>query len=199
MGKKDPRVDAYIAKSAPFAQPILRHLRASVHKGCPEVTETIKWQFPHFDYKGIMCGMAAFKGHCTFGFWKASLIFGKRNRDGEGMGQFGRITSLSNLPDARSLVRYVKKARQLNKAGVKVPERANDKRRPAPRLPADLKAALQKNSKARKTFEGFSPTNKRDYIEWITEAKREATRTERLKTAIKWMAEGKIRNWKYAR
>lgn len=202
MGKKDPRIDAYIARSAPFAQPILKRLRKIVHEGCPEVEETMKWQFPHFDYKGIMCGMAAFKGHCTFGFWKASLIFGKRGkraREEEGMGQFGRITSLSNLPDDRTLVRYVKKARDLNDAGVKVPERVNGKARPLPRMPADLKAALARNAKARKTFEGFSPTNKREYIEWVATAKRDATRQNRLKTAVQWMSEGKTHNWRYVK
>ncbi len=75
MASKDPRIDAYIAKSADFAQPILKHLRKVVHAGCPKVEETLKWSMPHFDYKGVMCGMAAFKAHCVFGFWKESLIF----------------------------------------------------------------------------------------------------------------------------
>src|SRR5437867_12877524 len=98
MGKRDPRVDAYIDKSAPIAKPILKHLRKIVHAGCPDVEETIKWQFPHFDYKGILCGMAAFKNHCALGFWKGSLIFGNKKTEEEAMGQFGRITSLADLP-----------------------------------------------------------------------------------------------------
>ena len=102
MGKKDPRIDAYIAKAAPFARPILRHLRKAVHAGCPKVEETIKWRFPHFDYHGILCAMAAFKNHCTFGFWKRSLVFGKTRRDERAMGQFGRITSIDDLPGRRS-------------------------------------------------------------------------------------------------
>jgi len=197
MGRKDPRVDAYIAKSAPFAQPILRHLRATVHEGCPEVKETIKWQFPHFDYKGkIMCGMAAFKGHCSFGFWKGSLIFGRRNGDDEAMGQFGRITSIRDLPADTKLLGYVRKAAKLNDDGITVP-RSTKKPRPKLATPADLKAALQKNATARKTFENFSPSCKREYIEWITTAKRDETRQNRLKTAVQWMSEGKVHNWRY--
>jgi uncharacterized protein YdeI (YjbR/CyaY-like superfamily) len=196
MGKRDPRVDAYIDKSAPFAKPILKHLRRVVHTGCPAVEETIKWQFPHFDYKGVICGMAAFKNHCAFGFWKASLILGSDKAGEERMGQFGRITSLADLPDEEILIGYVRKAAEVNDAGVKLP-RAKPKTWKPLRIPKDLKVALQKNAKGRKSFESFSPSQKREYIEWITEAKREETRKERLKTAIKWMAEGKVRNWKY--
>jgi uncharacterized protein YdeI (YjbR/CyaY-like superfamily) len=196
MGKRDPRVDGYIDNSAPFAKPILKHLRRVVHTGCPDVEETIKWQFPHFDYKGMICGMAAFKGHCTLGFWKASLILGSNKAGEEGMGQFGRITSLADLPDEKILIGYVRKAAKLNDAGVKRP-RAKPKIQKRLSVPKDLKVALQKNAKARKSFDGFSPSQKREYVEWITEAKREETRKERLKTAIKWMAEGKVRNWKY--
>jgi uncharacterized protein YdeI (YjbR/CyaY-like superfamily) len=196
MGRRDPRVDGYIDKSAPFAKPILKHLRRVVHTGCPTVEETIKWQFPHFDYKGMICGMAAFKGHCTLGFWKASLILGSNKAGEEGMGQFGRITSLADLPDEKILIGYVRKAAELNDAGVKRP-RAKPKIQKRLSVPKDLKVALQKNAKAHKSFDGFSPSQKREYVEWITEAKREETRRERLKTAIKWIAEGKVRNWKY--
>src|SRR3954462_11574713 len=117
MPTKDPRVDAYVERAAPFARPILRHLRKVVHRGCPNVEETIKWSFPHFDYKGVMCGMAAFKGHCTFGFWKSKLVVRDRRSD-EGMGQFGRITSLKDLPSEKTLVGYVRKAAELNDKGV---------------------------------------------------------------------------------
>src|SRR6266705_559548 len=129
MAAKDPRIDAYIAKSADFAKPILSHLRKLVHAACPGVQETIKWGMPHFDYKGIMCGMAAFKQHCSFGFWKGRLIFGKAPggaRD-EGMGYAGRITKLSDLPADKVLLGYIRKAAALNDAGIKAPERSKPK------------------------------------------------------------------------
>ena len=198
MGSKDPRIDTYIKKSADFAKPILKHLRKVVHAGCPEVKETIKWSMPHFDYKGVMCGMAAFKEHCAFGFWKESLIL-NRERSGErsGMGSFGCIKSLADLPSEKMLIGYVKKAAALNDAGIKVPGRTQPKKREPLTLPDDFSAALKKNAKARKTFEEFPPSKRRDYIEWVTEAKREETRKERLGTSIKWLSEGKPRHWKY--
>jgi uncharacterized protein YdeI (YjbR/CyaY-like superfamily) len=193
MGKKNPRTDAYIAKSADFAKPILKHLRQLVHKGCPEVEETIKWSMPHFDYKGPLAGMAAFKAHCAFGFWKGSLIVPGSK---EAMGQFGCITKLSDLPPDKVLIGYVQKAARLNEEGVKVPRPLKHEKKDIP-MPADLAAALKKNAKARATFEIFRPSHKREYLEWITEAKAEATRKKRLATAIEWMAEGKPRHWKY--
>ncbi len=197
----DPRIDAYIAKSADFAKPILNHLRQLVHAACPTVEETIKWSFPHFDYKGILCGMAAFKQHCSFGFWKASLVLGKGNSQGnvadEAMGQFGRITSIADLPGDKILIGYIEKAAELNDAGVKVPARARPKSKKELVVPADLATALKKNKKALATFEKFSYSHKKEYVEWITEAKREVTRKQRLETAIAWMAVGKSRHWKY--
>jgi uncharacterized protein YdeI (YjbR/CyaY-like superfamily) len=194
MGKKDPRIDAYIAKSAPFARPILKHLRELVHKGCPGVEETVKWSAPHFDFDGgPLAGMAAFKAHCAFGFWKGSLILPGSS---DAMGQFGRITSLSDLPADRVMIGYVRKAARLNEEGVKVPRPVKQVKKDIP-MPPDLAAALKKNAKARATFDGFSPSHKRDYLEWITDAKGAETRTKRLKTATEWMAEGKPRNWKY--
>ncbi len=195
MGKRDPRVDAYIKKSAPFAQPILKYLRRIVHAGCPAAEETIKWQFPHFDYKGMMCAMAAFTHHCSFGFWKGTLIFGNKKTREEAMGQFGRITSIADLPSEKTLIGYVRKAAQLNDAGVKAPGRAKPKKKEP--TPEYFTSALRKNAKATKTFEGFSYSHRKDYVEWIAEAKREETRNERLATALKWLAEGKPRNWKY--
>jgi uncharacterized protein YdeI (YjbR/CyaY-like superfamily) len=194
MTTKDPRIDAYIDKAAPFAKPILKFLRKAVHAGCPEVEETIKWSMPHFDFKGPMSGMAAFKEHCAFGFWKSKLIFGDTGKGEEAMGHFGRITSLNDLPNEKTLIGYVRKAAELNEKGIKAWDRK--KRKPLP-VPAYLTAALKTNSKARETFENFSPSQRRDYIEWITEAKREETRQQRLKTALEWMAQGKVRNWKY--
>jgi uncharacterized protein YdeI (YjbR/CyaY-like superfamily) len=198
MATKDPRIDAYIARSAPFAKPILKHLRKVVHAGCPQVTETIKWSMPHFDYKGMMCGMAAFKAHCAFGFWKGDLVLGRdKEEEKPGMGTFGCIKSLADLPSEKTLVGYVKKAAALNDAGIKAPGRAAPKKRAPIPVPDDFAAALKKNAKARQTFDGFSPSHRREYLEWITEAKREETRKERLAKSLQWLAEGKARNWKY--
>lgn len=201
MGKKHPGIDAYIARSAPFARPILKHLRAIVHAGCPDVEETLKWGHPSFDFKGILCGMAAFKAHATFGFWKYALLIGDRKlgkSDEKAMGQFGRITSIADLPDRTTLIALVRRAAALNEQGIRPPR---PKRRPAtpPRTPVLLAAALRKSKKALATFQALSPSHKRDYIEWLTEAKGEDTRARRLATAIAWMAEGKHRNWKYDR
>ena len=198
MATKDPRIDAYIAKSAAFAKPILKHLRKVVHAGCPGVVETIKWSRPHFDHKGVMCGMAAFKEHCAFGFWNADLILERDEQAQESaLGSFGCIKSLKDLPNEKTLVGYVRKAAALNEAGIKAQWRVERKKREPLPTPDDLAAALKKNTKARKTFEDFSPSHRREYIEWITEAKREETRKERLAKTMKWLAEGKARNWKY--
>ena len=200
MGKKDPRIDAYIATAAPFAQPILKHIRKVVHTGCPQAEETLKWSMPHFDYKGVLCGMAAHKQHCSLGFWKGSLVLGDAAADEKAMGQFGRITAISDLPAEQVLIGFVRKAAELNDAGVKSPDRAKPKQAaPPPEVPDYFTAALRKNKQALATFEAFSPGKRKDYVEWVTSAKREETRTERLATAIAWMAEGKSRNWKYER
>jgi uncharacterized protein YdeI (YjbR/CyaY-like superfamily) len=198
MGSKDPRIDAYIAKSAEFAKPILKHLRKIVHAGCPKVEETIKWQHPHFDYKGVMCGMAAFKQHCVFGFWKETLILDRAKvAEKTAMGSFGCINSLADLPSDKTLIHYVKKATALNEAGIKAPGRTQPKKREPLAVPDYFSAALKKNAKARTTFENFAPSKRREYLEWVTEAKREETRNERLATSIKWLAQGKPRHWKY--
>jgi uncharacterized protein YdeI (YjbR/CyaY-like superfamily) len=197
MGKKDQRVDAYIEKSADFAKPILEHLRAIVHEACPEVEEAMKWSFPNFMYKGMFCSMAAFKEHCAFGFWKSSLIVDKEGQSLENaMGQFGRITKLGDLPPKKVLVEYIKLAKKLNDDGVKAPTRVKKPPRELV-VPDDLSNALKRNKAAQATFDKFSPSNKREYVDWITEAKTEATRNKRLEAAIEWMAEGKTRNWKY--
>jgi len=197
MSKKDPRVDAYIAKSPEFAKPILTYLRELVHDVCPDVEEAMKWSFPNFMYKGMFCSMASFKEHCAFGFWKGSLVVkdGKRETE-QGMGHLGRITTLSGLPSNKVLTGYIKTAMELNDAGVKSPARV---KKPPRELivPDDLAAELKANKKARATFEGFPPSQKHEYVDWITEAKTEATRTKRLATTIEWLAEGKPRNWKY--
>ncbi len=201
MGKKHPGVDAYIAKSADFAKPILKRIRKVVHAACPAVEEELKWNFPHFLYKGMLCSMAAFKAHCSFGFWRGSLLaemhpeLGRLNKDS--MRQFGRIVDGSELPDDQQFAQYIKAAMKLNDDGIKPKKPAKTKRKPAAKVPDYFLAALKKNKKAFVSFEGFSPSCKREYVEWITGAKQEETRQRRLAQAIAWMAEGKSRNWKY--
>lgn len=198
MGKKDSRVTEYIDRSADFAKPILSHFRDLVHRACPETEEEMKWSFPHFSYKGILCSMASFKQHCAIGFWKGSLILGKEaNRDA--MGQMGRITSLADLPSDKKLIEYIRKAAELNDTGLKVARPVSKRPQQKLNVPQDLLSALKKNRKAQSSFDAFSPSHKREYVEWITEAKTDATRQKRLATAIEWMAEGKSRNWKYIR
>jgi uncharacterized protein YdeI (YjbR/CyaY-like superfamily) len=198
MATRDDRVDAYIAKSPEFARPILTHLREVVHAACPDVQETMKWSRPHFEYKGMLCGMSAFKEHCAFGFWNGTVVPKSDRADANnGMGQFGRLTQVSDLPSKKILTGYIKEAMKLNDAGVKAPSRTKSKTPREVIVPDDLTAALQKNKKALAAFDKFPPSHKREYIDWITEAKTEATRTKRLATTIEWMAEGKSRNWKY--
>ena len=194
MGKRDARITAYIAKQRDFAKPILNYLRAVVHEGCPEVVETLKWSSPSFEYQGILCGFAAFKEHAVFGFWKHENLLGKDR--GGAMGSFGRLTSVDDLPPKKKLLSLIKQAMDLNEKGVKPKwmERRG-KKAPIPMHPA-LSAALTKNKKAKATFDAFTPSHKREYLEWITEAKGEDTRARRVQQAVKRMAEGKARNWK---
>jgi uncharacterized protein YdeI (YjbR/CyaY-like superfamily) len=198
----DPRIDAYIAKAAPFAQPILKHLRDLVHRGCPAATEAIKWSMPHFEHAGgILCGMAAFKAHCTFGFWHQGMekIIGPLGTNAnEAMGTFGRITSLVDLPDDKTMIRFIQEAAKLNESGAPARPRppANGAKKELP-VPADLAAALKKNKTAAKTFESFSPSHRKEYIQWIIEAKREETRQKRLETTLAQLASGKSLHWKY--
>jgi len=199
MGSRDPRVDAYIAKSAGFARPILTHLRELVHATVPEVTEEVKWGMPAFSYKGMMVGFAAFKEHAALNFWKHKLIFGEERPD-DAMGSFGRITTLADLPADEVLAGYLREAKRLNDEGVRAPPRekpAEERKEPA--VPDDLVAALETSPAAMEHFEKFSPSKRKDYVEWITEAKSGATRKKRLDTAVEWIAEGKGRNWKYER
>jgi uncharacterized protein YdeI (YjbR/CyaY-like superfamily) len=190
MPKQDPRVDAYIAKSADFAKPILKRIRKLVHAACPDVTETMKWNMPFFEHKGSLCGMAAFKQHCALMFWKGRLFLGKE-RD-----KFRRITSPADLPGDKILTGHIRKAVELNETGVKNPARTKSKAKKVV-VPDYFLAALRKNQKALVAFENFSPSCQREYVEWITEAKREETRARRMQTTIQWLAAGKSRNWKY--
>ncbi|MHB1193606.1 MAG: YdeI/OmpD-associated family protein [Longimicrobiales bacterium] len=201
MSERDPRIDAYIAKSAEFAQPILRRFRDVVHEACPEVQETMKWSFPHFEYKGILCSMAGFKAHCAFGFWSGAEVLESEAKDGA-MGQLGRVTSLKDFPPKKVLAGYVKKAVALKDAGVTpawAKARAAKAKRKDVSVPEELAAALalRKNRKARDVFDAFPPSHRREYAEWIAEAKRPETRARRVAQAVEWIAEGKQRNWKY--
>ncbi|HYJ91894.1 MAG TPA: YdeI/OmpD-associated family protein [Pyrinomonadaceae bacterium] len=197
MPTKDPRVDAYIEKSADFAKPILKHIRKVVHKACPAVTETMKWSFPHFDYKGMLCSMAAFKQHCAFGFWKQSLLEKSAfPAQKTAMGSFGRIESKADLPADDVLISLIKQAVELNDNGVKVAKKPTGPKKELV-IPDYFTAALKKNKAAKETFENFPYSCKKEYIEWLTEAKTEPTRDKRLATTIEWLAEGKRRNWKY--
>jgi uncharacterized protein YdeI (YjbR/CyaY-like superfamily) len=195
MAKKDPRIDAYIAKSRPFAQPILKYLRSVVHEGCPQCEETLKWSAPAYTHKGIIAITAAFKEHCAFVLWKHSLITPEKKRGA--MGGLGKIGSIKDLPPRKTLVGYVKKAVELNEKGVKSPTRSKDKPKKPVIVPPELKAALAKNAKARANFEEFAPSHKREYCEWISDAKGADTKARRLKSAIAWIAAGKPQNWKY--
>ena len=201
MPKKDARVDAYIAKAAPFARPILTKLRAAVHAAVPDAEESLKWSMPSFGTNGrILCQMAAFKEHAVFGFWHKGMtpVLGEWGaaREGEAMGRFGRLGSEKDLPPAKTLRAWLVKARELNASDE--PARAPVKKKAPLPVPADLAAALKKNAKAKQAFEAFPPGQRRDYIEWIVEARREETRAKRLATAVEWISEGKPRNWKYA-
>jgi uncharacterized protein YdeI (YjbR/CyaY-like superfamily) len=219
MSQTDPRIDAYIAQAAPFAQPILEHLRAVVHAACPRVEETIKWGMPSFVYGGkILCGMGAFKQHATLGFWQGASVVGEQpERNREAMGQFGRLTKVGDLPGKRELSKLLKQAMALIDAGgkktagktaaSKAPaSKASASQRPASKtrttkppvvVPDDLAAAFRKNAKARATYAAFPVSQQREYVAWIESAKREQTRSGRVAQAVEWMAQGKIRNWKY--
>lgn len=203
MASIDPRIDDYISGSAEFAKPILQHLRNVIHTACPDVTETIKWSFPNFEYAGaILCSMAAFKQHCTFGFWLGSLMpdpdnLLKTGSEKTSMGHLGQLKSRADLPADEVLIRYIKEAMALNEKGIK----AKKEKTPAPKkieTPAYFLDALKQNPTALLAYEKFSPSQKKEYVEWMTEAKTEATRTKRMAT-VEWIAEGKTRNWKYAR
>lgn len=199
MPKKDPRVDAYIANAAPFARPILTHLRKVIHQGCPEIEETIKWGMPSFEHHGLLCGIAAFKRHCALGFWKEKKIKEQiPPAEEKAMGQFGRIESIEHLPSDAKLIRLVREAAKLNEERAAAPPAPRPRiRKPAPQAPAYFLAALRKRPKALAAYRAFSPSHKREYVAWITDAKGEDTRARRLATAVAWIAEGKPQNWKY--
>jgi len=198
----DPRIDAYIAKSAPFAQPILEHLREIVHEACPDVEETLKWSMPSFEYKGILCGFAAFKKHCTFGFWKSSLLsdpHGVLESEKTAMGSLGRMASMDDLPSDKILKSLIKEAVRLNDEGIKIPTATRKRGVVKEEIPEPeyLTKLLSKNKAAKKTWEAFAPSHRKEYLEWLTEAKTEPTREKRLAKTIELLSEGKQRHWKY--
>lgn len=201
MGKRDPKIDAYISKSREFAKPILEHFRDLVHKACPEVEEKIKWGFACFDYKGPYCNMAAFKQHCAIGFWKAALMkdlkLMQNAKSESAMGHLGRITSLKDLPNDKTLLSYLKEAAKLNDDGVKLPTKPKSAEKKELVVPDYFLKTLKKNKIAYETFNNFSFSNKKEYVDWITEAKTEETRNKRIATSTQWLEEGKPRNWKY--
>jgi len=199
MPVTDPRVDAYIDKAAAFAKPILIRLRRAVHKGCPDVVETLKWSVPTFEHQGILAGMAAFKAHCIFNVWKAPLVKAQVSKAAaDAVDRIGRLESVNELPSDAVLVQIIKKAAAINEAGLKVP-RVPKAPKPPARVPADLKAALARRPAAATNFAAMSPSHKREYIEWITEAKAAETRARRVSQTVTWVGEGKNRNWKYER
>jgi uncharacterized protein YdeI (YjbR/CyaY-like superfamily) len=202
----DPRVDAYVNKVKPFAQPIMEHLRELVHKGCPEVEETIKWSRPFFEYRGAILGnMSAFKEHCSFGFWGeeiGAVLREARVVQEGGMGSLGRITCVADLPADKLMLGWIRQAAKFIASGEHTsPIAARQRVVKAPKekveAPAEFMAALQRDKKAAAVFAKFSPSCQREYVEWIVEAKRVETREKRIATAVEWIAEGKQRNWKY--
>jgi uncharacterized protein YdeI (YjbR/CyaY-like superfamily) len=199
----DRRVDAYIEKAAPFAQPVLMHLRKLMHQACPRVKESVKWGMPFFIQQGvIICHMAAFKQHCAFGFWGPQMKKALK-RDGlhssDAMGVLGRITSLRDLPPDKELLAYMRHASELVESGErqKSIERPRRKAKGDVRIPVELTAALKKNKLATKAFSEFSPSCRPEYATWIAEAKRPETKEKRVAQAVEWIAKGRSRNWKY--
>ena len=192
---RDPRVDDYIASRAPFARPILAHLRTLVHDHAPGAEETLKWGVPHFVLNGQnLAGMAAFKEHATFGFWRDEEVTGSP-RDTGAMGSMGRLATLADLPPDGQMAAWIVKAAALCAGGK--PKRPKPAPKAALDLPGDLGAALKADAAAQGHWDGFSPGKRRDYIEWVLEAKREETRVKRIETIVAQVAEGKDRNWKY--
>lgn len=208
MGTRDPRVDAYIAKMQPFAQDILQHIREVVHAACPQCEEAMKWSMPFFTYKGaLLCNMAGFKAHASFGFWLGKQVIGEEAEEGA-MGQFGKLTSVKDLPSKTVLTKHIKKAMALTDAGAKMerattastaaaPVKKSAAKKSAVTVPPELAKALLRAPEAKATFDAFPPSHRREYAEWIAEAKKPETKERRVQQALEMLAEGKSRNWKY--
>jgi uncharacterized protein YdeI (YjbR/CyaY-like superfamily) len=203
-GSYSAKIDEYIASAAPFAQPILTHIRELVHKTLPETEEAIKWSHPFFMYRGLMLGsMAGFKQHCSFGLWGSGIAEKLRTEgayDATAMGVFGKLTSVKDLPTNRELTNYIRSAAAEIDTGARTQNYSRPKPgtpKPPPEVPPALAVALKKNRTAAANFAAMAPGCQREYCEWISEAKRDETRDKRVATAIEWIAEGKRRNWKY--
>ena len=193
---RDPRIDAYIAKSQPFARPILEKVRARVHAVLPEVEETMKWSMPTYTVGGkIVLITSAFKAHAALNFWRGQEI-GDGSPKAGAMGQFGRLTSVEDLPPDTELDALIGEAAALAKTAP-APRKTKHEPKPAPEMHPDFASALAKADKAKSTFDNFPPSCRREYLEWISEAKRDETRNKRIATAVEWLAEGKRRNWRY--
>jgi len=202
MQQYDDRVDAYIEKATPFAQPILKHIRQVFHGASPLITETMKWSMPFFEYKGPVGMMASFKQHLGFGFWKSSRLndpnnYLKEDGDEGAAGSFGRIEKMEDLPPDEAIIDFILQLIALNESGVKEPKKAPAATKAELPMPDDFKELLSTNAIAVGYFEGFSPSKKREYLEWFAEAKSEATRQKRMAEALQWIGEGKSRHWKY--
>lgn len=202
----DPRIDDYIAKARPFAQPILSRIRELVHKACPGAVETMKWSRPFFEYKGAILGnMSAFKEHCSFGFWGeeiAAVLREAKVLRPDAMGSLGRLCSMEDLPSDKQMLKLLRQAAGFIDSGhYTSPMAARNKVVKAPaaavEAPAEFKKALKADKKAAAAFAAFSPSCKREYVEWIADAKRAETREKRIATAIEWIGAGKSRHWKY--
>lgn len=192
----DPRIDAYIAKAAPFARPILEKVRERVHAAAPDAQETLKWSMPSFTIDGkILIGMAAFKQHAALNFWRGQELSGaEASRDA--MGQFGKLTSVDDLPSDTELDALIRQAAELAKTAP-APRKAKHEPKPPPAMHPDFARALAAAPKAKAALDGFPPSAQREYLEWIAEAKQDSTRTKRIETAVEWLSEGKKRHWKY--
>lgn len=194
--RPDPRIDVYIAKAQPFARPILEHVRERVHAVLPAIEETVKWSMPAYTLAGkIVLITAAFKAHLALNFWRRQELRGEQ-ANADAMGQFGKIRSMDELPPDDELDRLIREAAELSNSA-QAPRKAKHEPKPAPELHPDFAAALAKAPKAKQVLDGFPPSAQRDYFEWITEAKQDATRQKRIATAIEWLSEGKRRHWKY--
>ena len=190
---RDPRIDAYIAKAQPFARPILERVRERVHAVVPDIEETLKWSTPTYCKGGkIVLGTAAFKAHASVGFWRGQEL--GMDRKDEGMGQLGKLTSVDDLPP--NLDELIATAVELS-ATAPAPRKSKHEPKPPPEMHPEFAAALAKSPKAKATLDGFPPSAQRDYLEWITEAKQDATRAKRIADAVQWLSEGKRRHWKY--
>lgn len=197
MASSDPRFDRHLQDAPEFARPLLHELRARVHAICPDVVESVKWRMPAFEFHGLLAGMAAFRAHCTFGFWKDRLL-----RSDAALAplldRLGRMTSVRDLPSKAAFAKVMKAAMRLNVEGIGAP-----RRRAAPRpelaVPPELVRALAASKRAKATFDAFAPSHRREYVQWIVEAKKDETRQRRIEQTIEWLAQGKHRNWQYER